>query len=429
MPLPNAADVTTGGPAKELSKDDILDLISAPDEEEKETIDLKEEKSVKKEKEQVEEEKEEEIEEQEEEKEEEKDELAELEEELELEEKDEDELELIAPVRRKEILAKYPKLFKDFPYLEKAYYREQKFTELYPTFEDANVAKTKAETLDKFESNLIEGDLTEILQATKDENKESFNKIADNYLLSLSKVDEGAYHHVIGNIIKATITNMVREARGLGENEGRVLQNAASILNQFVFGTSQFTRSEPLSKSTPEKSDRERELEQKEEKFRKERFESARTSLDTKVDNVLKATISANIDKNDSMTPYVKRNAEREALEYVYERLDKDTRFKAIRDKLWQNAYKNDYDSSSMEKLLTAIKSVSKTLLPTAIKKARNEALKGMGKRIKTEDSEEFETEKESPQKRESAAPRQRTMEKKGDIPKDMSNKDYIMQG
>ena len=36
----------------------------------------------------------------------------------------------MTPVRRKEILAKYPKLFKDFPYLEKAYYREQQFTEV-----------------------------------------------------------------------------------------------------------------------------------------------------------------------------------------------------------------------------------------------------------------------------------------------------------
>src|SRR6188508_1980225 len=70
------------------------------------------------------------------------DELKEIEEEL-AGPKEED-LELTTPVRRKEILAKYPKLFKDFPYLEKAYYREQQFTEINPTIEDARVASEKA---------------------------------------------------------------------------------------------------------------------------------------------------------------------------------------------------------------------------------------------------------------------------------------------
>jgi hypothetical protein len=50
-------------------------------------------------------------------------ELKEIEEEL--EPPTEEQLELVTPVRRKEILTKYPNLFKDFPYLEKAYYREQ----------------------------------------------------------------------------------------------------------------------------------------------------------------------------------------------------------------------------------------------------------------------------------------------------------------
>lgn len=60
------------------------------------------------------------------------DELKELEEEL--EGPKEEDLELTTPVRRKEILKKYPTLFKDFPYLEKAYYREQQFTKYFPQF-------------------------------------------------------------------------------------------------------------------------------------------------------------------------------------------------------------------------------------------------------------------------------------------------------
>ena len=66
--------------------------------------------------------------------------------------------------------------------------------------------------------------------------QEAFNKIADNYLPALRKVDQKAYYHVLGNVIKDTIVTMVREGRALGD-QGAPLQAAANVLNQFVFGS------------------------------------------------------------------------------------------------------------------------------------------------------------------------------------------------
>src|SRR4051812_39830195 len=108
-----------------------------------------------------------------------------------------EQLELVTPVRRKEILKKYPELFKDFPYLEKAYYREQQFTELLPTIEDAKTAVSKAQTLDQFENELMGGSTENILKAIKEENPNNFHKIVDDYLGTLSRVDEQAYYHVL----------------------------------------------------------------------------------------------------------------------------------------------------------------------------------------------------------------------------------------
>src|SRR3990167_9176528 len=56
-------------------------------------------------------------------------------------------LDLVAPVRKKEILAKYPTIFKDFPYLEVAYFRDRQFSEIFPTVDDAKEAQEKADTL------------------------------------------------------------------------------------------------------------------------------------------------------------------------------------------------------------------------------------------------------------------------------------------
>ena len=114
-------------------KESIIDFLGADDDKEPETIDLKTEKPIKEtekagddtppesdddedtNKDDKDDDEDEEV-----------DELDELEEEL--EGPTDEQLELVTPVRRQEILKKYPKLFKDFPYLEK---NEKKQAEAY----------------------------------------------------------------------------------------------------------------------------------------------------------------------------------------------------------------------------------------------------------------------------------------------------------
>ena len=390
--------------------------------------DEKDQEVIEEEKPKEEEEKEEEVKPDEGEGEEEKEEIDELKElEDELNEPDEEDLEIVTPVRRAEILRKYPKIFKDFPYLEKAYYRERKYSEIFPSPSDAQAAFDKAETLTNFEQELLGGDLTRVLESVKKENKESFNQISDNYLKALANVDRNAYDNVIGNIIRITIHNMIEEAGNQDENTGKLLKNTAQILNQFVFGTSKFTNPQKMASDSPEKSDREKQIEERETKYREQQFENAKTGLEDRIETILKSNITKYIDPKSSMTPYIKRTAEKDALETVYNLMAKDTRFGALRDKLWQFAEKNDFNAESIGRIRTAYLSKVQTLLPTVIKKARNEALKGMGKRV-IEDKPEEETEERQPQSRKSSASEksgQRT--KRGEIPAGMSSKDFIM--
>src|SRR3990167_3641399 len=135
----------------ELSRDDILDVLNAPDEPVKKPSEEEEEK------------------------------VTEQEEEVKIEEV-EPEPEIITRARRKEILAKYPTIFKDFPFLEKSYFREQKYAELLPTLDDAREAVERSETLKKFEGDLLNGNSESVLQSVLAQDKESFAKIVDNYL-------------------------------------------------------------------------------------------------------------------------------------------------------------------------------------------------------------------------------------------------------
>ena len=353
-------------------KESLVELLSDDKEEDEEPIKLEDEKKEETEEDEETEEKEDE----------EKDELDEIEEEL--KEPDEDKLELTTPVRRKEILSKYPKLFKDFPYLEKAYYREQQFTQIVPTIEDAREAVAKANVLDQFGEDLNNGDIGRALQAVKGYGEEAFNSLVDNYLGVLRTVDKDAHLHVVGNVIREVSLAMSGFAK---ESNNEELQEAAKILNRFVFGKE--APGQPTALSKPkEKDDKAAQLEARERQILKNQFESARDSLNTKVSNKLKATIADNIDPRESMTEYVKKNAVRDCQERLESLLEQDTRLGALIDKLWEPAFKDGFSQASLDRIRTAYLSRAKTLLPTVIKQARNEALKGIGKRVR-EDNED----------------------------------------
>jgi hypothetical protein len=409
------SDNAGAGGKSEISSEETFELLNTddkPEETEEEVLELP---KTKKEKTDDDEEVEEETEE--------IDELKEIEEEL--EEPDEEKLELTTPARRRDILKKYPQLFKDFPYLEKAYYREQQFTELLPTIEDAKVAVAKAQTLDKFEADIMDGNFESVLSSVKEEDANSFNKIVDNYLPTLMKVDQQAYYHVLGNVLKDTIITMVRESQALGE-EGQPLKSAANILHQFVFGTTKFTPPQKLSKQVDEKENsKEQELRQREQQMLEGKFIEVRDDLQSRADNTLKATIDAHIDPKKSMTDYVRRNASREAFESLEQLIVKDTRFKSLLDKLWEKAFSENFSKNSTDRIKSAYLSKAKTLLPAVIKRARNDALKGLGKRTTDLETVNEETETEEPVRRVLS---NSTNTKKGEIPKGMKTLDFLMQ-
>lgn len=419
----NNPSVTDPNASSELGKEDIIELL---DKENEETLELpdKPTKPTKEKDEGTEKDKDVDTESEE-------DELKAIEEEL--EEPDEEKLELMTPVRRKEILKEYPDLFKKFPYLERAYYREQQFTEIFPTIGDARETLEKATAFDNFEKQVIkDGNIENVLKSVQTENKESFLRIVDDYLPALMRADENAYYHVLGNVIKDTIITMVRESKEMGD-VGQPLLSAANILNQFVFGTNKFNAPTKLLNEDPNKTSREQELQQRERAIIQDQFESVRDDLQLKADNVLKATIDMHIDPKKSMTDYVRKNASREAFENLNSLIMKDARFRALLDKLWERAFEEKFRQPSKDRIKSAYLSKAKTLLPAVIKKARNDALRGLGKRV--DDNEETDsTDNEKVDRKGPVTPGKSTSNSGGkiksakDIPVGMKSIDFLMQ-
>lgn len=293
--------------------------------------------------------------------------------------------ELIQPVRRAEILAKYPKLFKDFPYLERAYYRNREFTEMFSVPKEAREAKNKADTLDNFERVLMSGETHEVLRAVKQTDEKSFAKIVDNYLYDLAKVDPVAANHVTGNVVKHTIAAMLRTAQKEGDD---TLEAAAKILNKFIFLTSDIQQPVALTKKEQPNPELDR-IAQERQQFAQERYQTTVTEIGGKIENRIKATIDANIDTKEIMSDYVRSNASRDVYEKLTQALLSDKQFQTVKDRLWKRAAENNYSKESLQSIESAFISKAKTLLPTVIKEAKTRALKGMGKRVKETLSDE----------------------------------------
>jgi hypothetical protein len=305
--------------------------------------------------------------------------------------KSDDDIDVAAPPRKREILAKYPDIFKTFPFLEKMLYRDKRYSELFGSFDDAEEAAEQVQSFKEFEGQLLAGDTATILGEIKESDPKAFDKIVDNYLPTLYKVDKDAYFHVINGYTKRIIVEMATEGKKLQNDD---LIAAAALINQFFFQSTEFTPHKP--RTTQEKDSAKEEVEKERLDFVKERFETARDDMQTRVDNKLRATINEYIDPRGNMSSYVKKNAIADAMSNLQELMGDDASMVKSMDNLWRSSFESKFSKDSLTRIESFYLGRAKRLLKSAIIKARTEALKdATPSRKSREDDEE-----EAPRKR-----------------------------
>lgn len=339
-----------------------------------------------------------------------------------VEKSDDDEiLELIAPTGKKEILKKYPNLFKDFPSIERAYFREQKFTEIFPTVKDAQEAATKVANYDRLSFDLLNGNALEVLQQVKEASPLGFNKIVNNYLATLGQVDKQAFFYVMAAAVERIVESMIKEA---DRKKNEDLKTAALILFEHIHGTSEL---KSVGAYGPEPQGNENSpVARERQQFNQERLETAFTDLSVKIRNTIKGTIHENIDPSKLMTDYIKENAVDKCFEQMEKVLVADTRFQVVMDNLWKKAAENRFSQESLNKIRGAYLSKAKSVLPKLIQRERQIALTGLGRNGKIdEDDDNPSTTRITPGRSASSSS---SGNKSKEIPKNMRTVDYFLQ-
>jgi hypothetical protein len=296
------------------------------------------------------------------------------EEEIEIKEPGEEEEErLVVPAKKAEILKKYPTLEKEFPSLFAYYYKAQQYTDILPTIADAKAAAKDRDTLQNFRADLEKGETVKVIEAIKNYSPENYTKFVDNYLQTLAAVDREAYFHVTNNVLANAIQFGLSKAKEDGDND---VKEAILIFNEFLFGQKEPRKVTRLSKE--ENTDESSKLKKEREDFENQKWTELQSDLKGKIDNQITATVDANIDKDNKMTPFVKRNAVREVKAQLDEALKNDKPFQSIISSLEKRAKADKNSRTALDKIKSAHLTQAKNYLQRIIPRVRNEALKGI---------------------------------------------------
>jgi len=327
---------------------------------------------------------------------------------------EEEELEEVITLRRKDILTAFPDLFKKFPDLERAFYREQKFTEIFPTLKDAQEASDRVKNFVTFETELLAGNPASLLAEVKSTDENAFIGLAEQFLPSLSKIDQNVYYSILGNIFKSAVVSMMQEAQA---SQSQKLFETAQTLNQYLFGTTKIDGPQTLQKE--QKSPESDKLQEERKAFIQEKFNSAHADVTERATNLLKSTVEKYIDPKDVLSAYSKSKAIEDVINQVDAELAEDTRFRSAFDKLWESAFEHNFNDFARKKLKDAWLGRAKQALPGIIRKVRSEAMKD----VRRKESDEPKTKQLSVSKP-STSSKQTTNPK--ELPRNMRTLDFL---
>jgi len=309
------------------------------------------------------------------------------------EEKEENELDLAKIPTGKQLKEKYPNIFKDFPAVERIFYREKEFAQIFPTVKDAREARASLNDYNNLQADVLNGDITPLLNQVKTTDPKAFDKIAKNFIESLGKVDANAIVEPSRFILKTTIANLNQLAnqslkRDPNNKRAEQLQIATELIHEALFNTNEVSGYERVAE---EKVNPEREAITRERaELDNRKFGEAHGKITSRFSDLLNRAIDKNIDPRNSLSSYVKSKVSDDVRSALDRQMIDDKRFEGIVKKLYERARSENYSQQSLDNILTALKNKAASILPEIIRAKKGEALKGSSSRNVAKPSREL---------------------------------------
>jgi len=265
-----------------------------------------------------------------------------------------------------------PDIFKKFPELKNAIFREQRYSEIFPSVEEAKTAKDRNESFAQLENDILEGKPEELLKAVEATDKTSLTKFAHGLLPALLSQNKELYSEVISLPIKRAVQQAYLQAKKAGNKN---LMNAALYVDDFFF-EGDGIGNDPRLNTAPKKQEKSPDVERL-EKERDEHAERIRGEFNNSVIESLRFKMGKEITSSIvqfEFDEYKRKNVARDIETEVNNILAADTRYQASIRSLYKQAESAKYSSDWKARLISAYLARAKAVLPIAKKKVIEEA-------------------------------------------------------
>lgn len=287
---------------------------------------------------------------------------------------DESDIGVDVGISVKKLEKDFPNIFKKFPTLKSALWREQKFTEFFPTLEQARDAYRNSQAFTNFESEIMSGQSANLLSNVKQLDERSFRKFATNILPSLQKVDSEAFNSAVGPVVLRIIQNIY--ATGVQHNNEDLTLSAQHI-SRYLFGDHNVDRIQPPQQQNDEISQEEQRIRLARYQFFNERKNTALGEVVEQTDSKLQKEIESSL--GEEINEFTKSALVDKILKRVNEVLSSDERhMNAIRS-MWEKAERAGFSAEWRNRIRNYYLNRARAVLPAIRSKAKAEASKRTG--------------------------------------------------
>jgi len=278
----------------------------------------------------------------------------------------------------RQVIDKYPKIFKDFPGLRDVFFRERDYSRVFPTVEDAQESYDQLNKLKAGEQVISNGNPQDFLEVLRDYDANKERQFVGSFLPSLYKNNKPAFEAITSPVIQYAIRSMHRDATRNGNTN---LATSAVNVYEWLFGTDDVESSgrAPQVPSAPQpdpekenlKAERDRLLNTRHSEF----IDVALSSASRKIDSIIKQSLP------EETSGFEVKSITREVMDQLGAVLRADSAHRSNMDRLIRNGRQDAYSEAARERLSSAFLSRAKLALPEIIKKVKSEALgKGSSK-------------------------------------------------
>lgn len=261
-----------------------------------------------------------------------------------------------------------PELFKKVPELKRVIFREQAFTQVFPTVEEAKEASEQVANYNQMQTDILAGESEKLLKALNKIDSEgdgtSLKDFAANFIPSLEKVNKDLYFQVLYPEFK----KLFRAAVNSGD---KALQISAKNLNWFVFNDDGVDKDAGLK---PKVRD------EREEKFSKREQELEDRLSKGFVQDIVGVTkgrtlkVISNAFKDSGLSDWQQKKLSDDIFQRVDQALVQDRRHMGLVNQLYKEARRAGFTSDFKDRITNTYLSRAKLLIPKIRQQVLTEA-------------------------------------------------------